>query len=73
MKQSSKSDSLSALRAKFVPQGSFNATPYFAESAGLGAMLALKLVKDRETKAPATDAAKTLTRLCYEKGLVILS
>ena len=36
-------------------------------------MLALELVKDRQTKEPATDEAKKLTRICYEKGLVILS
>lgn len=36
-------------------------------------MPALELVKDRETKAPATDAAKTLTRLCYEKEFIVLS
>lgn len=40
---------------------------------GKGAMLALELVRDRETKEPAGDKAKQLTRLCYEKGLVLLS
>ena len=36
-------------------------------------MLALELVNDRNTKEPATDAAKKLTQICYDKGLVILS
>ncbi len=36
-------------------------------------MLALELVKDRETKEPAVDEAKQLVKLCYEKGLIILS
>jgi len=36
-------------------------------------MLALELVKDRETKEPATDAAKALVKFCYDRGLIILS
>jgi len=40
---------------------------------GLGAMLALELVKDRETKEPAPEEAKKLTQFCYERGLVLLS
>lgn len=43
------------------------------EVRGKGPMLALELVRDRETKEPASDEAKQLTRLCYEKGLVVLS
>jgi 4-aminobutyrate aminotransferase/(S)-3-amino-2-methylpropionate transaminase len=40
---------------------------------GKGPMLALELVKDRHTKEPATEEAKRLTQLCYDKGLVLLS
>lgn len=40
---------------------------------GKGPMLALELVKDRETKTPATEETKKLTQMCYEKGLVLLS
>ncbi len=40
---------------------------------GLGPMMGLELVRDRETKEPAADEAKALVRLCYEKGLIILS
>ncbi len=40
---------------------------------GIGPMLALELVKDRETKAPAADEARALVKFCYEKGLVLLS
>lgn len=40
---------------------------------GLGSMLAMELVKDRETKQPATEAAKKLTQVCFDKGLVLLS
>ena len=39
---------------------------------GLGAMLALELVKDRTTKTPGTDEAKRLTAFCRERGLIIL-
>ena len=39
---------------------------------GLGAMNALELVRDRETKEPATEEAAALTRFCYERGLVVL-
>jgi len=40
---------------------------------GKGPMLALELVKDRETKEPAAEEAKKLTQICYDKGLVLLS
>ena len=40
---------------------------------GLGAMLALELVKNRETKEPAADEARALVQFCYEKGLILLS
>lgn len=40
---------------------------------GLGSMLAMELVQDRETKQPATEAAKKLTQVCFDKGLVLLS
>jgi 4-aminobutyrate aminotransferase/(S)-3-amino-2-methylpropionate transaminase len=40
---------------------------------GLGPMLAMELVKDRQTKEPATDEAKALVKFCHEKGLIILA
>ena len=40
---------------------------------GKGPMLAMELVKDRETKEPAADEAKALVKFCYEKGLILLS
>jgi 4-aminobutyrate aminotransferase / (S)-3-amino-2-methylpropionate transaminase / 5-aminovalerate transaminase len=43
------------------------------EVRGKGPMLALELVRDRQTKEPAGDEAKKLTKMCYDKGLVILS
>lgn len=43
------------------------------EVRGRGPMMAMELVEDRETKEPATAAAKKLVQYCYDKGLVILS
>jgi 4-aminobutyrate aminotransferase/(S)-3-amino-2-methylpropionate transaminase len=43
------------------------------EVRGKGPMIALELVKDRETKEPAADEAKKLVEFCLAKGLVILS
>lgn len=43
------------------------------EVRGLGPMLALELVKDRETKEPAADEAKKLVQIAFEKGLILLS
>jgi 4-aminobutyrate aminotransferase/(S)-3-amino-2-methylpropionate transaminase len=42
------------------------------EIRGLGAMLALELVKDRASKKPAAEEAKKLTTFCREHGLIIL-
>jgi 4-aminobutyrate aminotransferase/(S)-3-amino-2-methylpropionate transaminase len=40
---------------------------------GIGPMIALELVKDRETKEPAADEAKALVKFCFDKGLILLS
>jgi len=40
---------------------------------GLGPMIAMELVKDRNTKTPATEETKALTTYCFERGLLILS
>jgi len=40
---------------------------------GKGPMLAMELVRDRATKEPATEEAKKLVQICFEKGLLILS
>ena len=40
---------------------------------GIGPMLALELVTDRETKAPAADATKALVKYCFDRGLILLS
>jgi 4-aminobutyrate aminotransferase-like enzyme len=43
------------------------------EVRGIGPMLALELVEDRETRAPAAGAARATTRAALERGLVLLS
>jgi 4-aminobutyrate aminotransferase-like enzyme len=43
------------------------------EVRGLGPMLALELVEDRKTKAPAAELAGATTAAARERGLVLLS
>jgi 4-aminobutyrate aminotransferase/(S)-3-amino-2-methylpropionate transaminase len=40
---------------------------------GLGPMMAIELVSDREKKTPAPDVAKALVSYCVERGLVLLA
>jgi 4-aminobutyrate aminotransferase/(S)-3-amino-2-methylpropionate transaminase len=40
---------------------------------GVGAMVAMELVKDRATREPAKDETSALVKRCYEKGLVTIS
>ncbi len=39
---------------------------------GLGAMAAMELVKDRETKEPAREETAEIVKTCYERGLIIM-
>ena len=56
-----------------APGGHAAAFELIGNVRGKGPMLALELVKDRETKAPAAEATKELVKLCYERGLMLLS
>lgn len=40
---------------------------------GMGAMRALELVRDRETREPAKEETEAILRACYERGLIVLS
>lgn len=39
---------------------------------GLGAMMLMELVRDRETKAPATDETLQITQECFRRGLIAI-
>ena len=39
---------------------------------GLGPMLAIELVRDRETKKPAAEEASALVKYCVDHGVVVL-
>ena len=40
---------------------------------GLGPMMAMELVKDRQKKTPAGEAAKALVKYCFDHGLILLA
>jgi 4-aminobutyrate aminotransferase/(S)-3-amino-2-methylpropionate transaminase len=40
---------------------------------GLGAMRAIELVKSRETREPAPEETKQITKYCYEHGLITIT
>jgi len=47
--------------------------PLIGEVRGLGAMMALELVRDRKTKEPAGDEAKKMVDYCHQNGLLALN
>ncbi len=47
--------------------------PIIGDVRGLGPMLAMELVKDRTTKTPDMDSAKKVLKLCYERGVVLMT
>lgn len=59
-------DRLSALQRR-------NDMPFIGEVRGLGAMIAMELVKDRMGKEPHPQLTKALTDKARDKGLVLLS
>ncbi|MEE4313066.1 MAG: 4-aminobutyrate--2-oxoglutarate transaminase [Desulfofustis sp.] len=40
---------------------------------GLGPMIAMELVKNRQTKAPAAEETKALVSYCFDHGLIVLA
>jgi 4-aminobutyrate aminotransferase/(S)-3-amino-2-methylpropionate transaminase len=59
------------IKQRFVSwQEEFHA---IGEIRGLGPMLGLELVEDRDTKQPGTEQARDLIKFCYEHGLILLS
>ena len=59
-------------RVRAELMGLYSRCEIIGEVRGLGAMLALELVKDRASKKPAAEEAKKLTAYCREHGLIIL-
>ncbi len=46
-------------------------SPIVGEARGLGLMLGVEFVKDKATKAPASDLAKAVRGFCHKHGLLI--
>lgn len=59
-----------AMRARFEKLAA--KSPHLGDIRGLGAMLAIELVKDKTTKEPATELATAVKDRCLKKGLIIL-
>jgi 4-aminobutyrate aminotransferase/(S)-3-amino-2-methylpropionate transaminase len=59
-------DRLTALQSR-------NTISCIGDVRNLGAMVAMELVKDRDSKTPDADLTRALVGKCAEKGLVILS
>ena len=50
-----------------------NQYPVIGQIHGIGAMRALELVRDRESREPASDETKAIVRYCYEHGVLTIS
>jgi 4-aminobutyrate aminotransferase-like enzyme len=46
--------------------------PAIGDVRGLGAMLAIELVRDRETKEPAPELATAIVEAAFRRGLILL-
>ncbi len=46
---------------------------FIGDIRSFGAMVAVELVKDRQTKEPAKEITGRLVNECYQRGLIILS
>lgn len=47
--------------------------PLVGDVRGLGPMVAMELVRDRSTKAPAGDETKEIIKRCWQRGLILIS
>ena len=43
------------------------------EVRGLGSMIGLEFVKDRETKEPAPEMVKEIINSCFEEGIILIN
>lgn len=46
--------------------------PFIGEVRGMGAMMAIEFVKDRETRTPDADRVLRVTKACLERGLITM-
>jgi len=58
------------VRAAF--EGLWKKCPSIGNVRGVGAMQAVELVRDRNTKEPAKELVQRIVRLCYERGLLVI-
>ncbi|PWC37453.1 4-aminobutyrate--2-oxoglutarate transaminase [Azospirillum sp. TSO35-2] len=61
------------IAGRFRTMGQRNSLSVVGDVRNLGAMVAMELVTDRETKEPAADLTKALVAKAAEKGLILLS
>jgi 4-aminobutyrate aminotransferase/(S)-3-amino-2-methylpropionate transaminase len=59
------------VRAHF--EGLRSRFPQIGDVRGLGAMIAVELIRDPGTREPATDETKAVLKWCYEHGVITLS
>lgn len=48
-------------------------SPFVGDVRGLGAMQALEIVEDKDSKEPAKELTQEIVRKCYEKGLLLFT
>lgn len=61
------------IRARLEALQRRNDMPFIGEVRGLGAMVAMELVKDRISREPHAELTKALTAKAHERGLMLLS
>jgi 4-aminobutyrate aminotransferase/(S)-3-amino-2-methylpropionate transaminase len=47
--------------------------PIIGDVRGMGAMQAIELVQSKETRQPAPDETRQITKFCYEHGLITIT
>ena len=47
--------------------------PLIGDVRGIGPMIAMELVRDRVSKSPAPEAARSVVKYCYDHGLLLLA
>jgi 4-aminobutyrate aminotransferase/(S)-3-amino-2-methylpropionate transaminase len=56
-----------------ITESWYGRVPLIGEIRGVGAMRAIELVRDRESKEPAAEETKKVLAACHRRGLLILS